>query len=106
MSDFDKARGQNVQQKPADELLGGGGHQPLLTGSAIVSGPEDDLSLRQAHQPLIGDGHPVGVTAEVMVGLLGAAEQLFGIDDPPFPFELPGETLELDWIGKTGKLSL
>jgi len=30
VSDFDKARGQNVQQKPADKLLGGGGYQPLL----------------------------------------------------------------------------
>lgn len=60
VSDFDKTRGQNVQENAADELLSGGSHQPLLTGCAIVSGPEDHLSLRQAHQPMVGDGHPVG----------------------------------------------
>jgi hypothetical protein len=41
-----------------------------------------------------------------MVGLLGAAEQLFGIDDPLFPFELPGETLELHRAFQTLNLSL
>ena len=72
VTDFDKPRGQNVQQKPADKLRGGDGHQPLVSGPAIVSGSEGDLALSQAHQPMVGDGHPVGVAAEVMIGLLGA----------------------------------
>jgi len=105
VSDFDKARGQNVQQKPADELLGGGGHQPLLTGFAIVSGLEDDLSLRQAHQPMVGDGHPVGVAAELMIGVLGSIESPFGVDYPLFSSELPGEALEVRWVFKTGNLA-
>ena len=63
VSDFDKARGQNVQQKPADELRSGDGHQPLVSRPAIVPGSEGDLPLIQAHQPMVGDGHPVGVPA-------------------------------------------
>ncbi|MDI6791136.1 MAG: hypothetical protein QME44_10700 [Thermodesulfobacteriota bacterium] len=107
VSDFDKPGRENVPHKPADELLGGGhGHQPLLTGSAIVSGPEDDLSLRQTHQPMVGDGHPVGVAAEVMVGVLGAAERPFGVDDPLFSSEFPGEALTLHRVFKTGNLAL
>ena len=76
--DFDKPRRENVSQKPADELRGGDGHQPLVSGPAVVPGPEGDLALGQAHQPMVGDGHPVGVTAEVLIGLLGAAESPFG----------------------------
>ncbi len=80
-----------MQEKATDKLLGGGSHQPLLTGSAIVPGSEGDLAIRQANQSMIGNGHPVGVAAKVMIGFLGAIKKLFGVDDPFFPFELPKE---------------
>jgi len=70
VSDFDKPRGKNVQQEPADKLRGGDGHQPLVSGPVVVSGSEGDLPASQAHQPMVGDGHPVGVAAEVMIGIL------------------------------------
>ena len=68
--DFDKPGRENVPQKASDELRGGDGHQPLVSGPAVVPGSEGDLALGQAHQPLVGDGHPVGVAAEVLIGLL------------------------------------
>jgi len=106
VSDFDEPRWKDVQEKAADKLLGGDCHQPLLTGSAIVPGSEGDLAIRQAHQSMIGDGHPVGVAAKVMIGFLGAIKKLFGVDNPFFPFELPEESSERHQAGQTGNLPL
>ncbi len=89
VADFDKPGRENVQQKAADKLRGGEGHQPFLPWPAIVSGLEGDLALGQAYQAVIGDGHPVGVAAEVMIGLLGTAESPFSIDDPLFSSKFP-----------------
>ena len=106
MSDFDKPIWEDVQEKAADELLGGDRHQPLLTGSVIVSGTKGDLAIRQANQPMIGDGHPVGVAAEVLISLVGAIEKLFGVDDPFFPFEFSEEPSERHRAGQTGNFPL
>ena len=106
VTDFNKPGRENVPQKPADELRGGDGHQPLVSGPAIVPGLEGDFPLIQAHQAMVGDGHPVGVAAEVMIGVLGAAERPFGVDDPLFSSEFPGEALELHRVFKTGNLAL
>jgi hypothetical protein len=104
--DFDEPRRKDVQEKATDKLLSGGRHQPLLTGSAIVPGSEGDLAIRQANQSMIGNGHPVGVAAKVMIGFLGAIKKLFGVDDPFFPFELPEEPSERHRTIKTGNFSL
>ena len=84
VTDFDKPGRENVQQKPADELRGGDGHQPLVSGPAIVPGSEGDFPLIQAHQPMVGDGHPVGVAAEVMIGVLGGRRKTLWRRRPTF----------------------
>ena len=58
--DFDEPIGEDVQEKAADKLMGGGSHQPLLTGSAIVSGSEGDLAIRQANQSMTRGRWPPG----------------------------------------------
>ena len=105
VSDFDKPGRENVPQKAADKLRGGDGHQSLVSGPAVVPGSEGDLALGQAHQPMVGDGHPVGVAAEVMIGLGRAAESPLGVDDPLFSSEFPEEALELPRVFKTGNLA-
>jgi len=40
VSDFDKARGQHVEEKAADKLLRGEGHQPGIFGGLIIPGLE------------------------------------------------------------------
>jgi hypothetical protein len=37
VSDFDKPGRENVTQKPADKLRDGGGHQPLVSGPAVIN---------------------------------------------------------------------
>src|SRR3974390_3756166 len=105
VSVFDKPGRENVPQEPADKLRGGDGHQPLVSGPAVVPGSEGDRPLDQAHQSMVNDGHPVGVAAEVMIGLGGAAESPLGVDDPLFSSEFPEEALELHRVFKTGNLA-
>lgn len=105
VTDYDKPGRKHVPQKPADKLRGGGSHQPLVSGPAIVPGSEGDLPPSQAHQPMAGDGHPVGVAAEVMIGVLETIEIAVGVDDPLFSSEFPDEALEVHRVFKTGNLA-
>ena len=105
VTDFDKPGRENVPQKTADKLRGGDGQQPLVSGPAVVPGSEGDLPPIQAHQPMVGDGHPVGVAAEVMIGVLGTIERAVGVDDPLFSSEFSGEASELYRVFKTGNLA-
>ena len=106
MPDFDEPRWEDVQEKAANKLLGGDCHQSLLTRSGIVPGTEGDLAISKANQPMIGDGHPVGVAAEVVISFMRPIEKLFGVDNPFFPFELPEEPSEWHQAGQTGNLPL
>ena len=49
---------------------------------AVVFPAEAHLSVLVGDQPLIGEGDPVGIAAEVLDGLLWAAEGRFGIGHP------------------------
>src|SRR3974390_1215813 len=46
--------------------------------------------------------HPVGVAAEVMIGLGGTAERPLGVDDPVLSSEFPEEARELHRVFQTG----
>jgi hypothetical protein len=54
---------------------------------------------------MVGDGHPVGVAAEVMIGVLGTIERAVGVDDPLFSSEFHEEALEVHRVFKTGNLA-
>jgi len=41
-----------------------------------------DLAIGQRDQSMVGDGHAMGVAAEVLQHVLRTAERWFGIDDP------------------------
>jgi hypothetical protein len=88
VSYFDKARGKDMQEKSAYELLYGGGHEPPSSGIVIVSCLESDVSIGEAHQPMIGNGNAVSVAAEIMINLLRPAKRLPTVDNPFFPSEL------------------
>ncbi len=89
----------------ADKPRGGEGHQPLVYGFAVVSGPEGDLAISQAHQALVGDGHPVGIAAEVMIDVKGDLKRAFGVDHPLFSGKFPGETPELHRVCQSLQLA-
>jgi hypothetical protein len=49
-------------------------HQSLLILMGGVTPAEYDFPILQGHQAVIGDGHPVRVTAEIAERMLGPAE--------------------------------
>jgi hypothetical protein len=88
VSYFDKARGKDMQEKSAYELLYGGGHDPFSPDLVVVSCTERDVSIGEAHEPMIGNGNPVSVAAEIVINLLRPAKRLLTVDNPFFPSKL------------------
>jgi len=60
-----------------------------------VSVPKGDHALRDVHEAVVGNGHPMGIPTEVFQHLLRAIEGSFGVDHPlllPELGEQAGET--------------
>jgi len=74
-----------VQQEATNELVRWNGAR------ALAAGAKGDQIVLDGEQARVGDGHAMGVEAEVVDNLLWAAEGLFGIDDPVLPGEAAGE---------------
>ena len=53
-----------------------------------------DLGSRNGKQPVVGDGHAVGVASQIVQHVRGAAKRRLGIDDPVLPIKLAQETGE------------
>ena len=83
MSDAMEARGQDVDQEPADELVSWQAHDPhvITAFDAVVFPPEGHGVGLGADEAMVGDRHTMRVTAEVSLHGLGATEGWFGIDN-------------------------
>ena len=84
MADANKALGEQVQQESAQELIRRKGHQFLLIVMSRIAPTKGDLAVGQRDQSMVGDGHAMGVTAEILEHIVGTAEGWFGVDDPVF----------------------
>src|SRR5437660_6094709 len=71
-----------MQEEPPDELVCREGHGLLLIVIAVVSPGEFHFTAFDIDDPMVGDGHPVGVAADVVHYLLWSCEGRFSIDDP------------------------
>jgi hypothetical protein len=67
-----------MQQEPPQEFIRGQGHHFLLLRVLIVLVAESDLSVFYIEQPVVGDGHPMGVAAQVIQNPLGTTKRRFG----------------------------
>src|SRR6516225_3497771 len=74
--------GQNVQEESPDELICREGHGLLLIVVAIVSPGEFYFTAFDIDDPMVRDGYPMGVAADVVHHLLWAGEGRFSVDDP------------------------
>jgi hypothetical protein len=74
--------GQDMQEKAADKLFGGQGHQLVLAGMAVIFPAKAHAAVFEREQPTVVDGHWVGIEGEIGEDLPGAGERGFGIDDP------------------------
>ena len=73
-----------MQQKAADELIGIERHAPgpLRILGRVILVVEGHPVLADAAEPLIGDGHAMGIAAQTLEHLLGTAERRLGVYHP------------------------
>ena len=101
MANTHQSLGQYVQQKPADELLRVEGHHLVLT-IAVVAPVKAYFVFFHVDQPVVGDGHAMGVAPQVSKDLLGAAEGALGVGHPVFAIQAVFEFGKGARIGKVG----
>ena len=82
VADTHKAMRQQVQEKASQELIDGQSHQALFVVVSGVAPAKRYVVIGESKQPAVGDGHAVGVCAEIAQYMFWAAERLFGVDDP------------------------
>ena len=73
-----KALGQDVDQEPADELVGCERHRPVASRAIepVILVLESDAVLVGRDEAAIGDGDAVGVARQIAQDLLGPGERL------------------------------
>src|SRR5258707_13079449 len=89
---------QNVEQKSPDEFVRREGHGFLLIVVAVVSPVKFHLAIFDVDDPMIGNGHPVGVAPDIVHDLLRPSERWLGVDDPfhvSHQIEMAGESLRI-----------
>ena len=78
----DKASGENVEQKPPQELLGGQGHLPLFALACVVFPSKGDLAIAKVYDPVVGDGHAMGIASQVVEYVFRSPKGPLGVDHP------------------------
>ena len=82
VSDADEPAGDDMEQEAANELLGVQRHHLHAVAVGVVLPAEAHAPVVEAEEPVVGEGHAVGVAAEVLEDLLGAGEGPLGVHDP------------------------
>ena len=72
VADADKASGQHMLAKAAQELGSGESHDALLIAVSIVSPSEGHAMTIEAEEALIADGYAMGIAAEIAETRLGS----------------------------------
>jgi hypothetical protein len=67
-----KARGQ-VEKEAAQELVGGQRHESFPVAVSGVPPAKVDVAIFEGDEPVVGDGDAMGVSAEIVQGVLGSA---------------------------------
>ena len=82
VADTDKAVGERMHQEAADELAAGQLHDFGLLAIRVILVLKAYLTVTQLDEPLVRDGHAMGVTGQVLEHPLRAAKRSLGVDDP------------------------
>ena len=84
MPDLDEAWRQDVQTETAEELLQRERHRAELAFVGVVFIAEGERTVLEIQplQPAVGDGHPVGVAAQIRQHGLRTGKRPFGVNDP------------------------
>ena len=91
----DEAAGKHMQEKTAEELIGGKGHLPLLIAVGVILPAEGHFFAVKAQQTMVADCNAVGITSEIVQNVLRSAEWRLGIYDPILPTQLVEKSSKL-----------
>jgi len=89
-----------VQEKAAEELLCRQRHQAFYVSMRPVSPAECDISILERDQAIVGNGHSMGVAAEIAENIFRAAEGRLAMDDPVLAVEFADEGTKSLRVGK------
>lgn len=89
VADAHKTTRQQVQEEASQKLFDGQSHQPLLVAVSGVAPTKGYVALGESNQPAVGDGHAVGVCAEISQHMFWPAERPFGVNDPVVTEQYP-----------------
>ena len=72
----------DVQHQPPQEFHGIERQGAQAMAALVVLVAEGHLAVLQGHEPVVGDGHAMGIAGQVLEDVLGVLEGLFGVDHP------------------------
>ena len=81
--------GRTCRKKRAQELRPQERHFPLFAAAGVVFPPEGHAFPVKSEEPMVGNGRPVRVSAQVAEDLGGVTKGWFGINDPVLPMQPP-----------------
>jgi len=65
VADANQAFGQNVKKKSAQELICWNGYDLPFAAMGIVAPAEGDVIVREGHEPMVRDGHALGIASQL-----------------------------------------
>jgi len=105
VSDADKAVGEHMEEEATDKLLCREADEPVGSWVRVIPGAEGNGLILRGHEPLVGDGHPVGVMAQVREDVPGSTEGRLGVDDPLDTSEFSRQPVEGRWVSPAGDVT-
>ena len=101
-----KPRGSRWSRKRRRNSSTGQGHQPLLVAVSGISPAKGDVLVGKSNEPVVGDGDPMGIVAEIAQRMFRAAEGPFGVHDPVVTEQQPKPGCEGSGLSERDKLSM
>src|SRR5260370_25480680 len=95
-----------MQEEAAKELFDRQGHEPLLVAVSRVSPTESDVAMGETHQPAVGDGDAMSVSAEIAQHVFWTTEGPLGVDDPVVLEQYPQPRSEGARLRKTQEVAV
>jgi len=84
MPNTHEALRKDVQQKTCQEFIDGQGQQFLFVAVSGIAPTKSDLAIGKGDQAMVGDGHAMGVAAEILQHIGGATEGRLQVHHPLF----------------------
>jgi hypothetical protein len=98
VADADEAFGEQMQQEAPQDLIQRRGHQLLYIVVSRVPPTKGNLAVGQRDQSMVGNGYAMGVAAQVLEHIVGAAEGWFGVNDPSLFGTAVAATQRRSWV--------